>query len=50
MGDPRFVTSESAFHVGTCTQNGLFPRPSDESLTQYASTLQSYCDAGKFVC
>jgi hypothetical protein len=49
MGDPRFITSESAFHVGTCTQNGLFPRPNGELLTQYAGVIQSYCDTGKLL-
>lgn len=46
MGDPRFITSETAFHVGTCNQNGLFPRLSNQLLTTYNSVLQSYCDIG----
>ena len=48
MGDPRFITSETAFHVGTCTQDGLFPRLSNQLLTAYDSVLQSYCDYGEW--
>jgi len=47
MGDPRFITSETAFHVGTCNQDGLFPRLSNQLLTTYDSILQSYCDLGE---
>jgi hypothetical protein len=48
MGDPRFITSETAFHVGTYTQNGLFPRLTNQLLTTYDSVFQSYCDYGKY--
>jgi hypothetical protein len=49
MGDPRFITSETAFHVGTCNQDGLFPRLSNQLLTTYDSILQSYCDVGEHI-
>jgi len=50
MGDPRFITSETAIHVGTCRQNGLFPRGSDQLLTKYNSVIKSYCDTGDPFC
>ncbi|RPB01909.1 cutinase [Choiromyces venosus 120613-1] len=49
MGDPRHVTSEPYF-VGTSTNNGLFPRGSDQTLTRYVSKGQSYCDSGDTFC
>jgi hypothetical protein len=45
--DSRFITSETALHVGTYTRDGLFSRLSNKLLTTYDSVLQSYCDSGK---
>lgn len=50
MGDPRYMITQTAFHVGTCFQNGLFPRTSDQSLSGYSSILKSYCDYGDPFC
>ncbi|CAD6446060.1 ba98c03c-1469-414a-9876-16196effce01 [Sclerotinia trifoliorum] len=52
MGDPRYMTNQQSFHVGTCFQNGLFPRSSDQSssLASYSSILKSYCDFGDPFC
>ncbi|RDW62096.1 hypothetical protein BP6252_11529 [Coleophoma cylindrospora] len=44
------MASQTAFHVGTCAQNGLFPRTGDQALTQYSSVIQSYCDTGDPFC
>ena len=46
MGDPRYITSETAIHVGTCTQNDLFPRLANQPLTAYNSVIKNYCDTG----
>jgi hypothetical protein len=46
MGDPRYIASKTAIHVGTCTQNGLFPRLANQPLTAYNSVIKSYCDIG----
>lgn len=52
MGDPRYMTNQQSFHVGTCFQNGLFPRSSDQSasLKGYSTILKSYCDFGDPFC
>ncbi|KAJ8059032.1 hypothetical protein OCU04_012012 [Sclerotinia nivalis] len=52
MGDPRYMTNQQSFHVGTCFQNGLFPRSSDQSLSLsgYSTILKSYCDFGDPFC
>ncbi|TGO32068.1 hypothetical protein BHYA_0358g00050 [Botrytis hyacinthi] len=50
MGDPRYMVNQQSFHVGTCFQNGLFPRSSDQSLTAYSSIVKSYCDFGDPFC
>ncbi|KAI9640409.1 hypothetical protein NHQ30_011154 [Ciborinia camelliae] len=50
MGDPRYLVSQTAFHVGTCFQNGLFPRGADQSLANYNNILKSYCDFGDPFC
>lgn len=49
MGDPRYITAESAIHVGTCEQGGLFPREADQSLSGYDSVIKSYCDEGMYL-
>ncbi|KAF1809202.1 alpha/beta-hydrolase, partial [Eremomyces bilateralis CBS 781.70] len=48
-GDTRFNTSET-FAAGTAHQNGLFPRPANESCEYYAPRLQSYCDDNDMYC
>jgi acetylxylan esterase len=50
MGDPRRVPGLS-FDVGTDPNaTGLFPRPASESLSSFASKIQSYCDTGDPFC
>ncbi|PGH11548.1 hypothetical protein AJ79_04806 [Helicocarpus griseus UAMH5409] len=49
MADPRHVANEP-INVGTASRNGLFPRPSFNSCSNYYSRMKSYCDAGDWVC
>ncbi|KAA8570120.1 hypothetical protein MFRU_005g02590 [Monilinia fructicola] len=49
-GDPRYMTSQQSFHVGTCFQNGLFPRTSEQSLSSYSNVTKTYCDFGDPFC
>ncbi|QSZ32158.1 hypothetical protein DSL72_001729 [Monilinia vaccinii-corymbosi] len=49
-GDPRYMTSQQDFHIGTCFQNGLFPRTSDQSLSNYSGVTKTYCDFGDPFC
>ncbi|RAL61905.1 hypothetical protein DID88_002968 [Monilinia fructigena] len=49
-GDPRYMTSQQSFHVGTCLQNGIFPRTSDQSLSNYSNVTKTYCDFGDPFC
>jgi acetylxylan esterase len=49
MGDPRHVVGRP-YDVGTSRRNGLFPRGADQSLSGYASRIQSYCDNGDTFC
>lgn len=38
------------YDVGTSQHNGVFPREADQSLSHYASRIQSYCDSGDTFC
>lgn len=51
MGDPSFIAGKS-YDVGTGTRNGIFPRSSTSQacLQNYASKIQSYCDATDQFC
>ncbi|KAF2097128.1 carbohydrate esterase family 5 protein [Rhizodiscina lignyota] len=49
MGDPRH-TPGAPYNVGTSTAPGFDPRPSGQTCTAYASTIQSYCDATDPYC
>lgn len=49
MGDPTFVPGKS-YDVGTSVTRGLFPRSNTACFDQFASRIQSYCDAGDEFC
>ena len=42
-GDPRH-NAVSSYNVGTATQDGIFVRPVNQSLSNFANKLQSYCN------
>jgi acetylxylan esterase len=49
-GDPRRVANQS-FDVGNDKgATGIFPRPSSQSVSKFASSIQSYCDSGDPFC
>jgi acetylxylan esterase len=43
-GDPRH-NAVATYNVGTATQDGIFIRPTNQTLTPFAEKIQSYCNS-----
>jgi hypothetical protein len=43
-GDPRH-NAVTTYNVGTATQDGIFIRPTNQSLNNFAEKIQSYCNS-----